>query len=107
MKIPEISPPQKYATNSKSNTNMNKTVFIKCTCHSEGIMIEADSEMDALFLSVWERGYRGDNTLTWKQKLRYIWQILKHGKPYGDQIVLDREGCFTLSKALIEHAPQE
>jgi hypothetical protein len=87
---------------------MNKTVFIKCTCHSEGIMIEADSELrDVLFLSIWERGYKYDNSFTWKQKLRYIWQVLKHGKPYGDQIVLDRKSCFTLSKALIEHAPQE
>ena len=105
MKVPETSPPQKYATNLKSNTNMNKTVFIKCTCHSEGIMIEADE--DSLYLSIWERGYKDDNSFTWKQKLRYIWQILKHGKPYGDQIVLDRESCFTLSKALIEHAPRE
>jgi len=84
---------------------MNKTVFIKCTCHSEGIMIETDE--DCLYLSIWERGYKDNNSFTWKQKLRYIWQILKHGKPYGDQIVLDRESCFTLSKALIEHAPQE
>lgn len=105
MKVPGTSPPQKYATNLKSNTNMNKTVFIKCTCHSEGIMIEADE--DSLYLSIWERGYKDDNYFTWKQKLRYIWQILKHGKPYGDQIVLDRESCFTLSKALIEHAPRE
>lgn len=84
---------------------MNKTVFIKCTCHSEGLMVEADE--DSLYLSIWERGYGQDSTLSWKQKLRYIWQILRHGKPYGDQIVLDREGCFTLSKALIEHAPSE
>ena len=104
MKVPETSPPQKYATNLKSNTNMNKTVFIKCTCHSEGIMIEADE--DSLYLSIWERGYKDDNSFTWKQKLRYIWQILKHGKPYGDQIVLDRGSCFALSRALIEHAPQ-
>ena len=84
---------------------MNKTVFVKCTCHSEGIMIETDE--DSLYLSIWEHGYRGDNSLSWKQKLRYIWQVLKHGKPYTDQIVLDRESCFTLSKALIEHAPQD
>jgi hypothetical protein len=68
-------------------------------------MVEADE--DGLYLSIWERGYGHDNTLSWKQKLRYIWQILIRGKPYGDQIVLDREGCFALSKALIEHAPHE
>jgi hypothetical protein len=68
-------------------------------------MVEADE--DSLYLYLWERGYGHDNTLSWKQKLRYIWQILKHGKPYGDQIVLDRKGCFALSKALIEHAPHE
>jgi hypothetical protein len=84
---------------------MNKVIFVKCTCHSEGLMVEADE--DSLYLSIWERGYGHDNTLSWKQKLRYIWQILKHGKPYGDQIVLDRKGCFALSKALIEQAPHE
>lgn len=86
---------------------MNKTAFIKCTCHSEGVMVEADNECDTLFLSIWERGYKDDNSLSWKQKLRYIWQVLIHGKPYTDQIVLNREACFALSKALIEHAPHE
>jgi hypothetical protein len=84
---------------------MSKVIFVKCTCHSEGLMVEADE--DNLYLSIWERGYGHDSTLSWRQKLRYIWQILIRGKPYGDQIVLDREGCFTLSKALIEHAPRE
>lgn len=86
---------------------MNKTVFIKCTCHSEGVLVEVDKELDALFLSIWERGYRIDNTLSWKQKLRYIWQVLIYGKSYTDQIVLDRKACFALSKALIECAPYE
>ena len=70
-------------------------------------MIETDKELNMLFLSIWEQGYREDNTMSWKQRLRYMWQILIKGKPYGDQIVLDRESCLILSKFLTEYASHE
>lgn len=41
------------------------------------------------YMSFWQRGYISENS--WKYKLKCIWQILKHGRPYGDEIVLEKK----------------
>jgi hypothetical protein len=79
-----------------------KEAFIQCACGSEGLHLYKFKEDDELYISVWEMGYSKDNRLTWKQRLRYIWRIIREGRPYGDQIVLNREGRSKLIHALVE-----
>jgi DNA-directed RNA polymerase subunit M/transcription elongation factor TFIIS len=61
--------------------------FVECQCHSEGLHIEQDDECKDVYLSLW---YYGHQDLTWKNKLRWIWFIIK-GKPYPDSIVVRPE----------------
>jgi len=61
--------------------------FIECQCHSEGLRIEQDDEDKDVYLSLW---YYGHQNLTWKNKLRWIWSIIK-GKPYPDSISVKPE----------------
>lgn len=79
-----------------------KETFVPCSCGSEGLHLYKFKNDDELFLSVWEMGYGRDNRLTWKQRLRYIWRILRDGRPYGDQIVLGRNGRSALIHALVD-----
>lgn len=78
-----------------------KTTFIQCSCSSEALCLEKDQEDDLLHISIWERGYGRSNKLTWKQKISYCWRILTKGCPYGDQIVLNKEGRSELIYALV------
>jgi len=80
---------------------MNKTKTIKCSCHSELLLLEWDEELEVLDLSIWAP-YGSSNKMSWRQRLRYCWQILTGGKPYGDQMVLDKQSI----NAMVEHLNQ-
>lgn len=81
---------------------MKKDIFIPCTCTSEALHITSDEEGE-LYISIWQVGYSRDNTLTWRQRLRYCWQILTKGRPYGDQVVLDKKGRSELIYSLVDN----
>jgi hypothetical protein len=79
-----------------------KTIFIKCSCGSESLCLEKDPETGELYVSIWERGCYNDNRFSWRQRIKHCWYVLTKGKPYGDQIVLDRAGRGELVHALVE-----
>ena len=79
-----------------------KEAFVPCSCGSEGLHVFKFKQDKELYISIWELGYGKDNRLSWKQRIRYIWQILKDGRPYGDQIVLDSVGRSKLIHALVD-----
>ena len=79
-----------------------KEIFIPCSCGGEGLHLYKFKNDNELFISIWEMGYGKDNRLTWKQRLRYVWRVLREGRPYGDQVVLDREGRSKLIYALVD-----
>ncbi len=79
-----------------------KTTFIKCSCSSEALCLEKDEEDDLLYISIWERGAGRDNRYSWGQRLKHCWQVLIKGRPYGDQIILDRPARSELVYALID-----
>jgi hypothetical protein len=70
-----------------------KELHLVCSCYSHELHLERDSffdEGDHLWYgSIWMRGYKVDSS--WKWKLKQMWQILKHGTPYGDEVVLSKE----------------
>ena len=68
--------------------NNYRTLFIRCDCHSEVLVIDYDGVFLMIELSIFS------SLLTFKmsfwQKIRYIYQILKNGRPYTDQIILHK-----------------
>lgn len=79
-----------------------KTTFIKCSCSSEALCLEKDEEDDSLYVSIWERGAGRDNRYSWSQRFKHCWYVLTEGRPYGDQIVLDRAARSELVYALVD-----
>lgn len=72
------------------------TTIIKCDCHGECIAIDYDPKYNETDISFWSYGGYDDNTLTWKDRIRYCWQILRKGKPYGDQV------CFMGKQKIVQ-----
>ena len=70
----------------------DKDLHLTCECHSHELHIERDplsNKDDYMWYgSFWMRGYSEKN---WKWKWRVLWEVLKTGKPYGDEIVLSKE----------------
>jgi hypothetical protein len=74
------------------NKNYKKK-YIECSCCAEGLHLMQFDDEEYVYLSVWQTGYCKNNKLSWKNKLRYIWQVIKTGSPFHDQLVLDKEAC--------------
>lgn len=79
-----------------------KPTFIQCSCSSEALCLEKDQEDDYLYVSIWERGYAKDSRYSWRQRIKHCWHVLTKGRPYGDQIVLDKAGRSELVYALVD-----
>lgn len=79
-----------------------KTTFIKCSCGSESLCLEKDEEEDVLYVSIWERGAYRDNRYTWLQRIKHCWHVLTTGRPYGDQVILDRSARSELVHTLVD-----
>jgi hypothetical protein len=73
--------------------------FIICSCHSEGIYVVKHKDEEEVYMSLFSHGIN-PKSLNWKSKLRYIWQVFKNGKPFEDEIVLDKSAVAKLKKIL-------
>lgn len=80
---------------------MSNTKTIRCSCYHEMLHLSWDEELNILDMSIWAP-YSTDTKMSWKQRLRYCWRILTHGKPYGDQLVLEKDHIDELAEYLNE-----
>ena len=85
---------------------MNMDKFIRCSCGSEILHLEADTcdinegkstLITGLYISFFTIGHCG-KVGTWRNRLRHIWYIIKYGTPYSDDIILDSEGMGELKE---------
>jgi len=61
--------------------------YIECSCYSEGVFIQHDSEDKLTYISFYRLG-ANPVKLNWWNKIRYIWQVVSKGMPFHDQLVL-------------------
>ena len=79
----------------------NKEAFVICDCHSEGLYLESYPDDKILYLSFFSHGVN-PKKLTLFSKLRYIWYILKAGRPFADQLVFNFNKANSIAKKIIE-----
>jgi hypothetical protein len=84
------------------------TKLYRCDCYGSGLVIGNeldDKDHPVLHVSFWALG--GYKTkLDWKERWRWIWNIIKTGSPWTDQIILNstaaEELCTDLRRMLDE-----
>jgi hypothetical protein len=77
-----------------------RSIFIRCNCHTELLILDYDGECDMVELSIYEL-VKVSKTSLW-QKFRHIYRVLRYGQPYTDQIILGRDQINEL-KAFINN----
>ena len=82
----------------------NNEFHLTCSCHSHELHFEKDDldgDSNAMwYVSFWQRGYATETS--WKYRLRCIWHILKNGRPYGDEVVLEKKDLIELKQYVDE-----
>lgn len=76
-----------------------KNKFILCDCSMD--LLQVQRTEDGFDFAIWSLG-RGKGTLSWKERLRWCWHILKTGNPWGDSVCLSPEKTVELAKFLTE-----
>jgi len=74
---------------NNTKTPQNNIHFELCGCKSEVLVLEYDKEFNLIDLAIYEHSISFRNKMSWFQKLRYIWQVMRYNRPFNDQIVLD------------------
>lgn len=73
--------------------------YFECGCSSEILRIE-HVENDKFFeLTFWKMA-RSPKIMTWKERIRWCWYILRNGTPFNDFFILSYDNAKALSKFL-------
>ncbi len=78
----------------------SRTIFILCDCRSEVLVLEHDEEYDLMELSIYQNLSSYNYKMSFWQKLRYIYQVLIKGRPYADQIILNKDQIVLMKNYL-------
>ena len=79
----------------------DESIFIKCSCGSEGIGIDYDADDELYYFSVWSEGL-SSKTLTIKERIRYCWRVITKGKAFNDQLILTKQEVIKLDNFLLD-----
>lgn len=79
----------------------NSSKFYKCSCGAHALEIDTSfrKEEGETYFSIWELG-RCSDVLSWRERLRWCWRIIKTGKPWADSVVLKDEQVRELVEQL-------
>jgi hypothetical protein len=83
--------------------NEIKPLFLRCTCFTEGLLVEVDKEFgseDLIYFTYWSIGFGDPRGLSWKNRIRFCWRVLTKGKPYSDMVCLKKEQIHELIRYL-------
>jgi hypothetical protein len=81
---------------------------VRCSCFSEAVFVEPDQEVGLVYISIMEHYGTGSRSV-W-DRIRWCWHMLREGRPYGDQMCLDRKRAKALVDLIneaVEKLPQE
>jgi hypothetical protein len=74
---------------------MKKVKYFDCQCGCQILRIEPVPEYRGFFVAIFEMA--GDK-MDMGNRVRHCFNALIHGKPYGDQVILDKEQAKELSE---------
>jgi hypothetical protein len=79
---------------------IKKQITVNCSCNTESLRVEYDEDNQLFDLSIWNHQFTAP--MSFRQRLRFCWQTLK-GRPYSDQIILDKESVNELVNFFLDH----
>ena len=90
-----------------------ESVSVKCACYGHQFEIEryeenyGDGHVEKGFnLVTWERG-RDGKILCWRERWRWIWNILRTGQLWADDIIIDDKQAKQIADYINKHLPKE
>lgn len=80
--------------------NQDKSCFILCSCKSEILYLNYDAETKLTDMCFYHSIESAQHQMSLWTKIKTIWQVLRKGTIYPDQIVLDKNSTKELCEFL-------
>lgn len=77
---------------------MEKSLFVKCICCCSALEISRDEEDNCFNVALWTNGPWGHKITSWREKLRWCWNMIKTGVPWNDHTILSNEDAAKLAE---------
>ena len=74
-------------------------LYVMCDCHSHGLYVIHSEEDDEFYINIYELSLTG-RKLSFRERLRWVWQIIWKGHPWTDFIIIPSDKAKELSKFL-------
>lgn len=74
-----------------------KSIFLKCDCHTEGVEMEHDSEYNQYYLAFWGSGFGNNKKHSFLKRCKFAWTLITKGTLYTDMVVLDETKASELA----------
>lgn len=68
-----------------------------CDCGEHGLTVTQDEDEKCIYIDMW-KVYAGHGKLDWRQRLRWIKEILFNGEPFVGEVVLEAEEAIAFFK---------
>lgn len=81
-------------------------IFIECDCYSHFLRVEVDDEYNIVFLSMLGF-YNQQEKLSILDRIRLVFQILRNGRVYKDQLVLSFDKVKSFCQWLLKSIEEE
>jgi len=62
--------------------------------------VDYDKDEDHYYFSYWQYGF-SNRRLSWKERLRYCWNVLVKGKAFNDELILNQQSVDRLIDFLL------
>lgn len=84
----------------------DKSLMVKCECGAEALEVQfwpnmTDGFPDEFYFSHWKQEFF--RPLPWREKLRWCWNILRTGNPWGDDIITTPQNAKRIADFIIEN----
>jgi len=86
--------------------------FFNCSCFTEGLILEhfdeefSDSSEREIYIATWNYG-KQSGEMSWKNRFRWCWNILKTGLPWTDMCILHRDEARRLGLSLLRRVADD
>jgi len=85
--------------------------FYECCCGGEGIMMSYENtEEDGLpqiDIAFFQHGLVGRHPLSFWERLRWTWYLIKTGRPFLDEVILNQTIAKELAEDLLEFSKKK
>lgn len=84
-----------------------KRKYYKCECETHLLTLEKweddqDAELDEFCIATFSMTHRGNLSMTWRERFRWCWQILRKGNVWADMVTLTRKDAKQLAADIEE-----